>query len=191
MLCWKQVLRILVLLPSRFNLSGPRFSYSKLHFCSFFVRRCHCISSPSRSSSGNGAVQAVRNLTDNDLSTFGTHPNNGSLNFVVDKQTEWVPATRSGSSTTSTVRMQGGTGKPLYLHMTSTPGIADDGAGQQAPVTRGNPDNEKADRQSNFGLYAYAYTGTFSADDYRFTWPIPQAEMDVNPQLRGQQNPGY
>ena len=105
--------------------------------------------------------------TDNDLSTFGTHPNNGSLNFVVDKQTEWVPATRSGSSTTSTVRMQGGTGKPLYLHMTSTPGIADDGAGQQAPATRGNPDNEKADRQSNFGLYAYAYTGTFSADDYR------------------------
>ena len=105
--------------------------------------------------------------TDNDLSTFGTHPNNGSLNFVVDKQTEWVPATRSGSSTTSTVRMQGGTGNPLYLHMTSTPGIADDGAGQQAPATRGNPDNEKADRQSNFGLYAYAYTGTFSADDYR------------------------
>lgn len=32
---------------------------------------------------------------------------------------------------------------------------------------------------------------TVSADDYRFTWPIPQAEMDVNPQLRGQQNPGY
>ena len=29
------------------------------------------------------------------------------------------------------------------------------------------------------------------AGDYRFTWPIPQAEMDTNPQLEGQQTPGY
>lgn len=29
------------------------------------------------------------------------------------------------------------------------------------------------------------------ADDYRMVWAIPQAEMDVNPQLKGQQNPGY
>lgn len=27
--------------------------------------------------------------------------------------------------------------------------------------------------------------------DYRYTWPIPSKEMDVNPQLKGQQNPGY
>lgn len=26
---------------------------------------------------------------------------------------------------------------------------------------------------------------------YMYVWPIPQAELDVNPQLRGQQNPGY
>jgi hypothetical protein len=29
------------------------------------------------------------------------------------------------------------------------------------------------------------------AGDYRFVWPIPKAEMDVNPQLKGQQNSGY
>ena len=27
--------------------------------------------------------------------------------------------------------------------------------------------------------------------DYRYTWPIPSDEMSVNPQLKGQQNPGY
>ena len=29
------------------------------------------------------------------------------------------------------------------------------------------------------------------ADDHRFVWPIPKAEYDSNPQLKGQQNPGY
>lgn len=29
------------------------------------------------------------------------------------------------------------------------------------------------------------------ADDYRFVWPIPKAETDANPQIKGQQNPGY
>lgn len=29
------------------------------------------------------------------------------------------------------------------------------------------------------------------ADDYRFIWPIPKSEIDSNPQLKGQQNPGY
>lgn len=29
------------------------------------------------------------------------------------------------------------------------------------------------------------------ADDHRMVWPIPKAEMDANPQLAGQQNPGY
>lgn len=27
--------------------------------------------------------------------------------------------------------------------------------------------------------------------DSRFIWPIPQAEIDANPQIKGQQNPGY
>lgn len=31
----------------------------------------------------------------------------------------------------------------------------------------------------------------YSADDYRYVWPIPASEMEVNPQLAGQQNPGY
>lgn len=31
----------------------------------------------------------------------------------------------------------------------------------------------------------------YQAGDYRLTWPIPQHEMDSNPQLSGQQNPGY
>lgn len=34
---------------------------------------------------------------------------------------------------------------------------------------------------------AVEYTG----DDYRYTWPIPSTEMQCNPQMKGQQNPGY
>ena len=29
------------------------------------------------------------------------------------------------------------------------------------------------------------------ATDNRWVWPIPKDEMDSNPQLKGQQNPGY
>ena len=32
---------------------------------------------------------------------------------------------------------------------------------------------------------------TKNADDFRMVWPIPKAEIDVNPQIKGQQNPGY
>ena len=32
---------------------------------------------------------------------------------------------------------------------------------------------------------------TYTSDDYRFVWPIPTREMQVNPQLNGQQNRGY
>ncbi len=32
---------------------------------------------------------------------------------------------------------------------------------------------------------------SFTVDDYRYVWPIPYDEMQVNPQLAGQQNPGY
>lgn len=31
----------------------------------------------------------------------------------------------------------------------------------------------------------------YKAGDYRLTWPIPQHELDSNPQIAGQQNPGY
>ncbi len=32
---------------------------------------------------------------------------------------------------------------------------------------------------------------TYTVGDYRYLWPIPKHEMDANPQLAGQQNPGY
>lgn len=31
----------------------------------------------------------------------------------------------------------------------------------------------------------------YTDDDYRYVWPIPSYEMTTNPQLAGQQNPGY
>lgn len=31
----------------------------------------------------------------------------------------------------------------------------------------------------------------YAADDYRLTWPIPKSEIDANPNLAGEQNPGY
>ncbi|MBQ0022756.1 MAG: RagB/SusD family nutrient uptake outer membrane protein [Prevotellaceae bacterium] len=31
----------------------------------------------------------------------------------------------------------------------------------------------------------------YDADDYRLVWPIPQHEIDANPQIKGQQNSGY
>ncbi len=32
---------------------------------------------------------------------------------------------------------------------------------------------------------------SYSKDDYRYVWPIPSDELTNNPQLKGQQNPGY
>lgn len=32
---------------------------------------------------------------------------------------------------------------------------------------------------------------SIAADDYRWLWPIPQSEIDANPQIKEQQNPGY
>lgn len=32
---------------------------------------------------------------------------------------------------------------------------------------------------------------SYSAGDHRYTWPIPNSEFDANPNLNGQQNPGY
>lgn len=32
---------------------------------------------------------------------------------------------------------------------------------------------------------------TYANNDHRFVWAIPQSEMNINPQLKGQQNPGY
>lgn len=32
---------------------------------------------------------------------------------------------------------------------------------------------------------------TYAPGDYRLTWPIPASELNVNPHMQGQQNPGY
>ena len=32
---------------------------------------------------------------------------------------------------------------------------------------------------------------SYQSDDHRFVWPIPNTEIDANPNLKGQQNPGY
>lgn len=55
-------------------------------------------------------------------------------------------------------------------------------------------DRENAAQQDNLVLNPGSQNTTAmtkTADDMRFVWPIPQSEMDVNPQLEGQQNPGY
>lgn len=56
-------------------------------------------------------------------------------------------------------------------------------------VNRGN-----APQNANLVLYPGAETTTAlnkAANDFRMVWPIPKSEMDANPQLKGQQNPGY
>ncbi len=40
-------------------------------------------------------------------------------------------------------------------------------------------------------LYSLNAAMSYDADDHRFVWPIPQSELDANPQIKGQQNPGY
>lgn len=40
-------------------------------------------------------------------------------------------------------------------------------------------------------MFKYGMNLKYDADDYRFVWPIPKDEIDANPQLKHQQNPGY
>lgn len=40
-------------------------------------------------------------------------------------------------------------------------------------------------------LYVYSRALSYQRGDYRYVWPIPTDELNVNPQLHGQQNPGY
>lgn len=40
-------------------------------------------------------------------------------------------------------------------------------------------------------LYNNNIRQTYEPGDYRFLWPIPKEEFDANPQIHGQQNPGY
>lgn len=49
--------------------------------------------------------------------------------------------------------------------------------------------------EAQYGADPYIYTLNsdlaYEADDYRLVWPIPKNELDANPQIKGQQNPGY
>ncbi len=56
-------------------------------------------------------------------------------------------------------------------------------------VNRGN-----APQNANLVLYPGSEITTAlnkAADDFRMVWPIPKSETDANPQIKGQQNPGY
>lgn len=53
-------------------------------------------------------------------------------------------------------------------------------------MNRSNPQEDVAGY-----LWPSTATMTYPADSYKYTWPIPDTEMQVNPQLAGQQNPGY
>lgn len=58
------------------------------------------------------------------------------------------------------------------------------------PAKYANTTPDPADYQigtpfTSFGVNAVPY------DDYRFVWPIPQQEINTNPVLAGQQNPGW
>ncbi len=53
----------------------------------------------------------------------------------------------------------------------------------------------EADHQENSALNDIVVkTGqslSYAADDHRLTWPIPKDELDANPNIKDQQNPGY
>lgn len=50
---------------------------------------------------------------------------------------------------------------------------------------------ERTSPQNSLIMYDHSsMTETFAASNPRFTWPIPKAEMDTNPNI-GAQNPGY
>lgn len=48
---------------------------------------------------------------------------------------------------------------------------------------------QKAQKENR--SYQLALNLTIQADNFRWIWAIPKDEMDANPQLKGQQNPGY
>lgn len=53
-----------------------------------------------------------------------------------------------------------------------------------------NP-NHAENASLNSVIVAAGAALTYEADDYRFTWPIPKDELDANPNIKDQQNPGY
>lgn len=53
-----------------------------------------------------------------------------------------------------------------------------------------NPEHPENPEISSI-LVATSVSVSYSADDHRFVWPIPSDEIQTNPQMEGQQNPGY
>ena len=49
----------------------------------------------------------------------------------------------------------------------------------------------RSDIQNSDVVFQRGTDLSIAADDYRWLWPIPQAEIDSNPQVKPQQNPGY
>lgn len=47
------------------------------------------------------------------------------------------------------------------------------------------------DKQNIINLLILNYEVAYTPNDYRYVWPIPATELINNPQMRGQQNPGY
>ena len=52
-----------------------------------------------------------------------------------------------------------------------------------------NPEHPESDVASI--LVPTSVSVSYAADDHRFVWPIPSDELQTNPQMAGQQNPGY
>lgn len=53
-----------------------------------------------------------------------------------------------------------------------------------------NPEHPESPDLANIMVPTSASV-SYAADDHRFVWPIPSDELQTNPQMAGQQNPGY
>lgn len=113
-----------------------------------------------------GASVSLHSCTHEDIGG-SMNGDDGSLRFVVSEKQAWTVGTRASqpaSTTGKTVKMEGSSGEPIYLHVSSTPVID-----VTDPVTKGSISGEEK-QHNNFGLYAYAYSGGFQADQCQFNY---------------------
>ncbi len=64
---------------------------------------------------------------------------------------------------------------------------------RMADLKRWNIGFTRGEIQDGVSNYVYELNSSLSydADDHRLVWPIPKSELDANPQVKYQQNPGY
>ena len=64
---------------------------------------------------------------------------------------------------------------------------------RMADLKRWNIGFERGEVQYGADDFVYTLNSdlSYDSDDYRLVWPIPKSELDANPQIKGQQNPGY